>query len=295
MVGVINNFGGFYKTEFYFHEARMNGGRIWAPCVNKSERLTTIYGDDIYMGFVHVKSLEDKVANNIPLERTRNGEYKSLDNFLKRTPGIGLEQLRILIRIGAFRFTHKTKQRLLWEAMLYYNGARAKPTTSIDLFDTEPHEFPLPTLQRHSSEDAFDEIELLGFPLQDPFTLLPSTDYGGVLARTLVNNTGKMVTIVGYVVTTKDTRTMKGHIMHFGTFYDTAGDFFDTVHFPDIAAKYPFRGRGFYRITGKVVEDFGVHQIEVTEMVKIPMIHKRPEKAMQESELTRQGEQTFRQ
>ena len=23
MVGVINNFGGFYKTEFYFHEARM--------------------------------------------------------------------------------------------------------------------------------------------------------------------------------------------------------------------------------------------------------------------------------
>ena len=34
MVGVINNFGGFYHTEFYFHEARMDGAGIEAPCVN---------------------------------------------------------------------------------------------------------------------------------------------------------------------------------------------------------------------------------------------------------------------
>src|SRR5690606_40056126 len=50
MVGVINNFGGFYKTEFYFHEARMNGAKIQAPCVNTSEYLTTIYKDNIYIG-----------------------------------------------------------------------------------------------------------------------------------------------------------------------------------------------------------------------------------------------------
>src|SRR5687767_15765441 len=51
MVGVINNFGGFYKTEFYFHEARMNGARIEPPCVNHSEYLTTIAGNQIYIGF----------------------------------------------------------------------------------------------------------------------------------------------------------------------------------------------------------------------------------------------------
>ncbi len=294
MVGVINNFGGFYKTEFYFHEARMNGAKIWAPCINKSERLTTIYGDDIYMGFIHVKSLEAKIAVSVPEERERNGEYRSLDNFLRRSPGIGLEQLRILIRIGAFRFTGKTKQRLLWEAMLYFNGTKSKAPAATDLFDTEPNEFPLPRLQRDLTEDAFDEIELLGFPLQDPFTLLPSTDYGDVLAGDLINQTGKRVEIVGYVVTTKDTRTMKSEIMHFGTFYDARGEFFDTVHFPDVARKYPFRGRGFYRIKGKVTEEFGVYQIEVSEMIKVPMIHKRPEKAMQESELTKPGEQIAR-
>ena len=68
--------------------------------------------------------------------------------------------------------------------------------------------------------------------------------------------------------------------MHFGTFYDYNGEVFDTVHFPDIAARYPFRGRGFYEIKGKVVEDFGVFMIEVSFMNKISMIHKRPENAM---------------
>ncbi|MBL7874627.1 MAG: DNA polymerase III subunit alpha, partial [Cyclobacteriaceae bacterium] len=169
MVSVINNFGGFYRTEFYFHEARMNGARIEAPCVNNSDHLTTIYDDTIYIGFVHLKSLETKIAQHIPLERQKNGSYKSLDNFLRRTPGIGLEQLRILIRLGSFRFTGKTKQHLLWEAMLFLSNTRTKPTTTVELFDTEPKEFPLPELKRNVLEDAFDEIELLGFPLCNPF------------------------------------------------------------------------------------------------------------------------------
>jgi hypothetical protein len=86
--------------------------------------------------------------------------------------------------------------------------------------------------------------------------------------------------MVGYCVTTKDTVTMKGASMHFGTFYDYNGDVFDTVHFPDVASKYPFRGRGFYEIKGRVVEDFGVFMIEVSFMNKLAMIHKRPENAM---------------
>ncbi len=63
--------------------------------------------------------------------------------------------------------------------------------------------------------------------------------------------------------------------MHFGTFYDCNGEIFDSVHFPNIATKYPFRGRGFYRMTGKVTEDFGVFAIEVADMEKMPMINKR--------------------
>ncbi len=279
MVGVINNFGGFYKTEFYFHEARMNGAQIEAPCVNFSEYNTTIYDKKIFIGFIHLKSLETKVAQEISTERVRGGTYKSLNNFLRRIT-LGLEQIRILIRIGAFRFTGKTKQQLLWNAMLFFSGAKTRNKTTVDLFDTEPNEFPLPCLERNALDDAFDEMELLGFPLCNPFDLISNDVKSGNSTADLARSVGKSVDLIGYCVTTKDTSTSKGEIMHFGTFYDRRGDIFDTVHFPDIAKKYPFRGRGFYDIKGKVVEEFGVYTIEVSFMAKIPMIHKRPEQAL---------------
>jgi DNA-directed DNA polymerase III PolC len=283
MVGVINNFGGFYRTEFYFHEARMNGARIEAPCINKSEHLTTIYDTTVYIGFVHLKSLETKIAQHIPLEREKRGDYKSLDNFLRRTPGIGLEQLRILIRLGSFRFTGKTKQQLLWESMLFLSKARTKPTTSVELFDTEPKEYPLPELKRNKMEDAFDEIELLGFPLCNPFDLLATTDFGDVTAKNLSAKKGEQVHIVGYIVTTKDASTMKTkEHMAFGTFYDVHGEVFDTVHFPNSARRFPFRGRGFYNLKGKVIEDFGVYSIDVHWMDKLPMVSKRADDAFAE-------------
>ncbi|HHC80967.1 MAG TPA: hypothetical protein ENK46_13880, partial [Flavobacteriia bacterium] len=50
------------------------------------------------------------------------------------------------------------------------------------------------------------------------------------------------------------------------------GDFIDTVHFPPVAAKYPFRGRGVYMITGKVVEEFNCITIEVNAMYRLAMI-----------------------
>ncbi|MCW5909612.1 MAG: DNA polymerase III subunit alpha [Cyclobacteriaceae bacterium] len=283
MVSVINNFGGFYRTEFYFHEARMNGAAILAPCVNHSDYLTTIYGTQIYIGFIHLKSLEQKIGNHIEQERKKSGPYKSLDNFLRRVPGIGLEQLRILIRLGAFRFTGKTKQQLLWDSMLFFNKARSRPATVKELFDTEPKSFPLPELKRNKLEDAFDELELLGFPLCNPFDLLLTQDYGDTAAHELPSKKGESVRIVGYVVTTKDAFTMKTQDhMCFGTFYDVKGEVFDTVHFPESARKFPFRGRGFYYVYGKVTEDFGVYAIDVSRMEKLPMVSKRADHAFAE-------------
>lgn len=286
LVGVINNFGGFYRTEFYFHEARINGAKIEPPCLNHSEYLTTIHGDRIYIGFVHLKSLETNVARQLAAERERNGPYKSLDNFLRRVD-LGLEQIRILLRIGAFRFINKTKQQLLWEAMLWFSDAKGKDKTTTDLFDTEPKDYPLPALHRNEIEDAFDEIELLGFPLCNPFRLIENPDRG-ILASELKQYLGKEIYILGYCVTTKPTFTRSGVPMAFATFNDREGKVFDTVHFPEIEKKYPLRGRGFYEIKGKVTEDFGVYSIEVMWMDKVPMLYKKtfPPDAYRETQHT---------
>ena len=112
MVGVINNFGGFYRTEFYVHEVRMNGAIIEPPCVNNSEYLTTIDDDRIYIGFVHLKSLETKkLRDKISAERDWTDPIKVSIIFTKNWLGIG--GFAFLIRIGAFRFIAKTKQQLL--------------------------------------------------------------------------------------------------------------------------------------------------------------------------------------
>jgi DNA polymerase-3 subunit alpha len=273
MVGVINNFGGFYRTEFYFHEARMNGATIEAPCVNNSCYLTSITGTCIWMGFIHLKSLEIKVAKQIEEERNKKGKFRSLDNFIRRIP-IGLEQVSILIRIGAFRFTGKTKRELLWEAHLYFGKVNKKEfaEASNELFETEPMQYKLPQLEPAPFEDAFDELELLGFPLYHPFDLLESKPRAVAKAEDLKKKTNQKLEIIGYLITIKYTSTKNNLPMQFGTFYDEDGEVFDTTHFPGSARKFPFRGKGFYRIKGKVVEDFGYPMIEVHFMEKLPMV-----------------------
>jgi len=78
MVAVINNFGGFYRTELYVHEARMCGATIEAPCINNSTYLTCILDETIYIGLIHISELEKKVAIQIVNERTDNGDFHDL-------------------------------------------------------------------------------------------------------------------------------------------------------------------------------------------------------------------------
>jgi len=73
-------------------------------------------------------------------------------------------------------------------------------------------------------------------------------------------------------VARKDVRTKRGETMNFGTFLDSEGNFFDTVHFPPSLKQYAFRGKGLYLILGKVVEEFGFASLEVEKMAKLPVL-----------------------
>ena len=82
---------------------------------------------------------------------------------------------------------------------------------------------------------------------------------------------GKRVQMLGSLVCIKYVSTVHKEIMHFGTFFDCTGIFFDTVHFPPVVKKYPFRGYGTYRLTGKVTEEFGFASLEIEQMEKLPL------------------------
>lgn len=270
MVAVINNFGGFYNTRVYVNEAKMCGANIHLPCVNRSNYNTSISGIDIYLGFVHLKSLEQHLAELIETERQLRGPYLDLEDFVRRT-NCSVEQLQILIRIDAFRFTGKNKRQLLWEGHLVQQPAGGEHQTE-ELFNVGSTHYELPELSYDPIEDVYDEMELLGFPVSKNYFELLKTDFrGDCMARQLIDQVGKKVRMVGSFVTTKPVRTKRGDMMAFGTFLDVEGKFFDTVHFPPSLKQHPFTGSGVYLILGKVVEEFGFPSLEVEKMARLPI------------------------
>ncbi len=270
MVATLNNGGGFYSTEFYVHEARMKGGNILPPCINRRFNETIIDGKDIYLGFGFLQSLNSETIARIISERQRNGDFEDLNDFLERV-SIGMEQAVILIKINAFRFTKRNKRELLWETHMRIRKVAVEENT-YSLFKSPTVHYKTPSLPNTVLEDAFDEIELLGFPLCNPFDLLLEPSKNPLQASELQKHIGKYVTIEGYLVTAKKTRTTKGDIMYFGNFIDREGHFIDTVHFPNTARQYRFRGKGVYAITGKVMEEFDCISIEVSKMERLAMI-----------------------
>jgi len=267
MVATLNNGGGFYSPELYFHEAKMQGAKIEVPCVNKSEWLNSIRNKTIYIGFYILHEIVREVAENMIAERERNGKFRSLNDFVSRVR-ISLEQLIILIRVGGLRFTGKSKKELLWDAH-YLLGHAKKSTPENTLFETKPREFKLPELWKHKLENTFDEIELLGFPVGSPISLLEKEITSNLKAWQLPKLVGRNIEIVGYLVHRKPTRTSKGQIMYFGTWLDLDGEWLDTVHFPNSRFPNPFTGPGCYLLCGKVVEEYGFFSIEISWMKRL--------------------------
>jgi DNA polymerase III alpha subunit len=272
MIAVINNFGGFYSPRVYINEARKAGGIIHLPCVNKSTKLTTLYGKDVYLGFIHVNSLGQLISETIETERNRNGLYESLEDFIVRT-NIGIDSLQTLIRINALRFTGQNKRNLLWESHMLLNKSKSNQYESNEkMFTVNPPKWEIPKLVHNTIEDVYDELELLEFPVTlTEFELLKTDFRGECVAKDLIKFLGKNIRILGNYVTYKWIRTSRGDTMAFGTFLDTERNFFDTTHFPPALKEYPFSGSGVYLILGKVVEDFGFPSIEVKKMAKLPI------------------------
>jgi DNA polymerase-3 subunit alpha len=270
MVATLNNGGGFYSAQLYLHDAVMHGAVVEAPCINQSFWENTIFEKTIWLGFYLLRDLERGTGQKLIRERNENGQFTSLRDFIKRFP-ISLEQVIILIRVGAFRFTGKGKKELLWDVH-YLLGQNKKTKPEKTLFQTEVKEFKLPELWKHKLEDAFDEMELLGLSIRSPFELLKDELPSDLKACHLPRLMGRYIRIVGFLIHRKPTKTSNGKIMYFGTWIDLDGHWLDTVHFPPVATEYPFRGPGCYCIEGKVTEEYGFISIEVSKMERMPNV-----------------------
>ncbi|MCG2459476.1 DNA polymerase III subunit alpha [Flavobacteriaceae bacterium F89] len=269
MVAVLNNGGGFYSSEHYIQEARMCGGIINPPCINHSDHPNRINGKNIYLGFGYLKNLEKLVVQRLLTERQINGMFRSLDDFIDRVL-ISIEQLSILIRIGAFRFTGKAKTDLLWQAIFKLKASKNRNINPL-LFRPKHKKFELPEFEHNWLYDAYDQMELLGFPLHDYFRLISGEPESNLKANDMPDYVGKPMLLYGILVNTRFNTTKHKKNMRLSTFIDREGQYFDAVHFTDVVDKYPLHGRGVYACYGKVTEEFGHFSMTVIWSKKMPL------------------------
>lgn len=269
MVATINNFGGFYRTEVYVLEAKKLGATIEAPCINRSRSETVIDGKVIYLGFQHILGIELKPLQVLLRERDQGGIFTGFTDLMQRV-SLPLEQLLLLIRIGALRSFGIPKKELMWNAHFNFHKMPNKSAEQPQLFLQERREFVFPELTETDFEEVFEHLELLEFPLCNPFDILEQETPEHVLAKNLAHYVNKQICTYGYLITVKKILSSKNQVVHFGTLFDREGEQLDTVHFQEAVLKYPFRGKGIYAIHGKVSEEFGHYTIEVEKIEKMP-------------------------
>jgi DNA polymerase-3 subunit alpha len=287
ITAVINNFGGFYPTEFYVHEAKILGAHVQAPCVNNSLYMSGLVNEnELYLGFIHLKEIESQTAQKIVTQRENHGAFRDFADFVERV-SLGPTQLDLLIRIGAFRFCGKSKYELFWEKNTLVTAVGEQDNHSLfsetdhqsmRVQNTEDESFSfasmLSVVKENALNQSFDELELLGFPLCNPFDLIQDTSplNATILARQMVSFKNRPIKMAGYFVCSKSLTTIKKERMAFGTWIDYEGNYFDTTHFPEQLLRHPFRGKGVYMIEGKATEEFGFFSLEVSKMNRLPFL-----------------------
>ena len=89
------------------------------------------------------------------------------------------------------------------------------------------------------------------------------------MAKDLIRHHTKQVKMLDYLISRKQLPTVKG-TMYFGTWIETEGTYFDTVHFPDNLVQYLFLGGECYLLLGNVEVDYYFRTVTITKMAIIP-------------------------
>jgi error-prone DNA polymerase len=237
---------------------------------------------------MQVKALSREGRESIIYERSKNGPFTNVEDFLLRVGcHLHLQDVRLLIKAGCFdSIAHGlTRPSLMWQALRFYGRDYLK--------ENRPPLFPVPSFQFPRKQPPYSkhltlrhELDTLGLfisrhPLERYGRIVKNIEY--VKACNLNDHVGKTVTTIGWLVTGKTVHTKNGELMKFVSFEDTTG-LYETVFFPQVYHQFCHMLNEMrpYILKGKVEEDFGfvsltVNRIGFLERYKGGVFHTRPD------------------
>jgi error-prone DNA polymerase len=222
-VGLFNNQPmGFYSLDALGRDARRNGIRTLLPDVNRSRVECTAENDDLRIGLGFVRGWGAEIAERVVTERETRGPYRSLLDFLRRTPAsLKRPAIENLVWVGGFADFGLTRRELLWQAGLWLGpetdddrtGGREDHAQTELALDDPYADFSFPDLEAHDRMIA--EYRMLRFSAElHPLTLmqdaLPPGTVGSDRLPHLRN--GSTVRVAGLVTTRQRPGTAKGYV-----------------------------------------------------------------------------------
>ncbi len=258
---------GFYSLDALGRDARRNGVRLLLPDVNRSVARCSAEGSDLRVGLGFVRGWGEAIAGEVVAERDRNGPFRSLVDFLRRTPsGLRRPAVENLIWVGGMDGWGLTRRELLWQAGLWLGpeeertraeGRADDPRSPLLLRDPDAdRSFPEVTGEvRLVAEYRMLHLSASLHPLALLRDRLPS----GILPSDRLADlpSGKVVTVAGIVLARQRPQTARGYL--FLLVEDEHGHM-NVIVKPSVyeACRSAVRMEPFLRIRGRLQRDDAV-------------------------------------
>ena len=260
LASVISNQGGFYSAYAYMSEAKRFGIKIFKPHINLSLKKYKGKHNKIRMGFMAIRNLQEK-AIAVILDERKNGDFRSLDDFLLRTD-INMADAMALVNAGCFTdlcTTLNHREIALKTASFYLQSSENRNPMQININTT-----PL-----SHKEKITLEFEAFGFPIGEH----PLMKYQPFIrnrikkAKYIHKFYNRKVVFAGVLITRKVTATKRKEAMEFITFEDET-DIFECVMFPKTYKKYGdlLNWETLFLVHGTVEKTFDVYTLTVSQL-----------------------------
>ena len=277
---------GFYHVSAYVEEAKRWGIAVRLPSVNHSRMEYTAEGGGdgkrvLRVGLMQVRGLRIETITAILRARGEGGEFKSLEDFLRRV-AVERDEIESLIKCGAFDEINggtstMTRPEMLWRWNLLQASSKSAQPGVHRIRAGQGIVLPEKTERLFSEASAADAIGAALAEMQMPeYTLEQKLRYereilevcvsghpldffprnGEVWSDELTSLRGKRVTLCGWVVTYRHVGTKNYRNMMFVTLEDQRG-VYEVVLFPDAydrSGGLVFETRSM-RVTGRVEPD----------------------------------------
>jgi error-prone DNA polymerase len=255
---------GFYSLDVLGRDARRNGVRIRLPDVNRSGVTCTAEGEDLRVGLGFVRGWGKEISARVVEERERVGPFRSLVDFLRRTPAaLRRPSVENLIWVGGMDGFGLTRRELLWQTGLWLGpdeertrarGRVDDPQLSLAVRDADTDR---PFGDLDEKDRLVAEYRMLRFSTEvHPLGVVRDKLPPGTLSSDQLPALpqGAVVTLAGIVIARQRPQTAKGYV--FILIEDEHGHI-NVIVKPSVYEKYrsAVRMEPFLHVRGRLQRD----------------------------------------